>query len=386
MNINIVPTAFITKGIDAYLAKSAVKFHGIYLLLIFLVIAAVAALPFIFVDVSVQDSGIIRPVAEKTEIRASVTEFVDSIYVREGQMLNVGDTILTFMRENPDYRIEYQQKRLDDFTEHINDLEYLAKGSIPNIFSSKTRKQEYLSYSQQIQEYETNLAKAKKDFERNKSLYEKNVISGEEYENYQHEYNKALNAVATLRNNQLRQWQIDLNNYANLKQEMISAIKQGQKDKDMYVVICPVNGTLDQFSGFYKGSVIQAGSMLAIISPDSTLYAEVYVSPRNIGYISAEMPVNIQISAFNYNEWGLLTGKVMDISSDFITDDSGSNAFYKVKCSINKNFLVRKNGTVGKLKKGMTVSAHFMITRRSLFDLLYQKIDDWVNPKQNNNQ
>ena len=33
----------------------------------------------------------------------------------------------------------------------------------------------------------------------------------------------------------------------------------------------------------------------------------------------------------------------------------------------------------------MTVSAHFMITRRSLFDLLYQKIDDWANPKQYEN-
>lgn len=30
----------------------------------------------------------------------------------------------------------------------------------------------------------------------------------------------------------------------------------------------------------------------------------------------------------------------------------------------------------------MTVSAHFMVTRRSLFDLLYQKMDDWANPRQ----
>ena len=42
----------------------------------------------------------------------------------------------------------------------------------------------------------------------------------------------------------------------------------------------------------------------------------------------------------------------------------------------------KKNGQIGKLKKGMTASAHFMVTRRSLFDLLYQKIDDWANPRQ----
>jgi len=43
---------------------------------------------------------------------------------------------------------------------------------------------------------------------------------------------------------------------------------------------------------------------------------------------------------------------------------------------------MRKNGVKGLLKKGMSVSAHFIITRRSLFDLLYQKMDDWVNPTQ----
>ena len=34
------------------------------------------------------------------------------------------------------------------------------------------------------------------------------------------------------------------------------------------------------------------------------------------------------------------------------------------------------------LKKGMSVSSHFIITERSLFDLLHQKIDDMANPSQ----
>ena len=73
-----------------------------------------------------------------------------------------------------------------------------------------------------------------------------------------------------------------------------------------------------------------------------------------------------------------------EISSDFLTDSQG-NSFYKVKCQMERNYLMLKSGQKGILKKGMTVSAHFMITRRSLFDLLYQKIDDWANPKQYEN-
>ena len=64
-----------------------------------------------------------------------------------------------------------------------------------------------------------------------------------------------------------------------------------------------------------------------------------------------------------------------------MTDNQGG-AYYRVKCELERDYLQLQNGRIGKLKKGMTVRAHFMVTRRSLFDLLYQKMDDWANPKQ----
>ncbi|MDR2144836.1 MAG: HlyD family secretion protein [Tannerella sp.] len=380
--MRLLPSELVNNGIDAYLEKSAVKFHGIYWTLVLLVAVAGAALPFLYVDVSVQNTGIIRPLAEKTEIYASVSEWVDSVYVREGQKIRLGDTILTFLRSSPDFKISYQNKRLEDFREHLSDLRLLASDSKPASFRSPVRQQEYYLYLRQKTEYETNLEKTKLDYERNKRLFDKKVISAEEFEGYQHEYNKAGNALESFVNNQAAKWQSDLNDYNNMYAEMTSSIQQSEKEKDNYVVISPVSGTIDQFSGIYKGSSIQAGAPLAMISPDSSLLAEIYVSPRNIGYLAIGMPVNIQVSSFNYNEWGILQGKVTDISSDFMTDNSGNNAFYKVKCRFDRDFLERKNGIKGYLKKGMTVSAHFIITKRSLFDLLYQKIDDWVNPAQ----
>ncbi|MDE5702900.1 MAG: HlyD family secretion protein, partial [Bacteroides sp.] len=102
---------------------------------------------------------------------------------------------------------------------------------------------------------------------------------------------------------------------------------------------------------------------------------------RNIVCMSVGMTVKVKVDSFNYNEWGTLPGKVKDISSDFLTDSQG-NSFYKVKCEMERDYLQLKDGRIGRLKKGMTVSAHFMVTRRSLFALLYQKMDSWVNPRQ----
>jgi multidrug resistance efflux pump len=384
--MNILPSEFVNNGIDVYLAKHATTSWKTYWLAIFVVVVSLISLPFIYVDVSVQEAGIIRPVIEKSEIKAAITEIVDSVYAREGQLLKQGDTILTFNRLIPNIQIEYRQKRTNDLQEHLNDLQYLAKGYKPALFSSYVRQQEYIFYIRKKEEYEINLAKTEQDLNRHKILFDKKVIAKEEYENYFHEYNKSKNALASLRENQMTQWQNDLNTYINLQEEMKTAMRQDIKEEDRYVAISPVTGILDQFNGIYSGSLIYAGTTMAIISPDSTLYAEIYVSPRNIGYIYGGMEVNIQVGAFNYNEWGSLSGKVTDISSDFLTNNSNNNAYYRIKCSMGNNYLIRKNGVRGTLKKGMMVSAHFKLTKRSLFDLLYQRMDDWVNPVQYSKQ
>lgn len=382
--MKILPSEFIQNNIDTYLYKHTTHSQKIYWVVLIVLAVALVSLPFIYVDISVQDRGVVRPISEKTELRSGISEFVDSVYVREGSKLRRGDTLLTFRSNNPEYRINYQKNRIDDYEAHLSDLKHLTKGSEPKTFYSNMRKQEYAYFLMQTQELETNLLKATKDLERNKSLFDKHVISVEEYEKYQFEHSRALNELASLKDNQISKWQTEMNAYTNSYHEMLSEMNQQIIEKELYVVTSPVDGTLDHFNGIYKGCNIQTGTSLAIISPDSTLYFEAYVSPRNIGYIFTGMPVNVQIESFNYNEWGTISGLVTDISSDFFTDNNTGEVYYKVKCSMDKDYLIRKNGAKGKLKKGMTVACHFMITKRSLFNLIYQKIDDWINPTQYN--
>jgi len=387
--MSLLPSELISNSIDAYIAKHPTKSQKIYWVVLATVVVALVSLPFIYVDVSVQDAGIVRPATEKTEIKASITEFVDSVFIREGSKVNKGDTILTFRANVSNYKIQYHQSRLADLQQHIHDLQSLSKGKKPGVFHSDTRRQEYLYFQKQQNEFDTNLSKATKEYERNKSLFEKKVISEEEFDRYHFEFTKAANQLASLSDNQISKWQTDLNTYNNMYNEITSNLKLEEKERDLYVVTSPVSGTMEQFRGIYKGSNIQAGTSLAIISPDSTLFIEIYVSPRNIGYLESGMPVSIKVGSFNYNEWGTIDGKVMDISSDFFADNASGATYYKVKCSMAQDFLMHRKGMKGNLKKGMTVSAHFMIARRSLFDLLYQKMDDWVNPSlyivENNN-
>ena len=381
----LLPNEWIENSIETYIYQHTTKSQIIYWVVLAAVAAAIIALPFIYVDISVQGSGVVRPVTEKTEIKSAITELVDSVYVREGDRVTTGDVHLRFRTNNSDYTINYQTNRLNDYQAHLTDLAYLAKGECPVVFHSPVRQQEYTYFIKKKKELETSLAQAEKEYMRNKNLFDKKVISEEEYDKYYFQYQSQQNELASLIQSQLSTWQADMNTYRNSRSEMNTTLQQELKDKELYIVRSPVSGTIDQFSGIYRGSSIQAGQSLAVVSPDSTLCMEIYVTPRNIGFMNIGMPVNVQVESFNYNEWGTLPGKVTEISSDFLTDSQG-NSFYKVKCRMERNYLMLKSGQKGVLKKGMTVSAHFMITRRSLFDLLYQKIDDWANPKQYENK
>jgi hypothetical protein len=145
------------------------------------------------------------------------------------------------------------------------------------------------------------------------------------------------------------------------------------------VITAPISGTITAYTGIREGNFIVPNQQIARISPDSDLLVECYISPANIGLISQEMDVGFQFHTFNYNQWGIGSGKVTEVSGNVM--NINDNPCFKVRCSLDQGYLSLKNGYKGYLKKGMTLTGRFMITRRSLFQLLYDKTDDWLNPK-----
>ena len=87
----------------------------------------------------------------------------------------------------------------------------------------------------------------------------------------------------------------------------------------------------------------------------------------------------MQVDAFSYMEWGMLTGRVEEISNDILST-SDQKIYFRVKCTLDKDYLSLKNGYKSYVKKGMTVNARMQVTRRSLYSLLFDKVDSWFNP------
>lgn len=82
----------------------------------------------------------------------------------------------------------------------------------------------------------------------------------------------------------------------------------------------------------------------------------------------------------------MLGATVEEIFDDVSVSSDGTQSFYKVYCTLSDDYLSLKNGYRGYLKKGMVIHSNFHVTRRTVFQLLYDKINDWLNPNlpQNN--
>ena len=89
-NSNILPEDWIDDSLENYLYHHTTKSHIIYVVVVLAVSAALISLPFIYVDITVNGSGIIRPTAERSTITAPVSEIVDSVFVHEGDKLIKG--------------------------------------------------------------------------------------------------------------------------------------------------------------------------------------------------------------------------------------------------------------------------------------------------------
>jgi membrane fusion protein, peptide pheromone/bacteriocin exporter len=59
----------------------------------------------------------------------------------------------------------------------------------------------------------------------------------------------------------------------------------------------------------------------------------------------------------------------------------GEQAFFKVRSSMNTTAMQLNSGYKTEVSKGMTLTTRYSITRRSLYQLLFDKVDDWLNPK-----
>jgi HlyD family secretion protein len=373
----IFPPEIIEYSAENYYSQLKTKIKIIYFAVLFSITCALVSLPFIKIDISSQSRGVIRTPMENTVLQSSVYGEVDSYLLYENKTVVEGDTLIIFNTERLEEQIRLNLEKKEQNDLFIDDIARLLNGmSKPQSLKYIA---EYSRYLSKINDQKIQIDFLRKDYETTNLLYEKEVISKFDYLTLKNNLEKAESSLVNLKEEFYTTWQTEQTNLEIENQTLLSNIRQLEKEKRNYVITAPVSGVLVQVSGFQSGNFIGPNQAIAYISATDSLLIECYISPSDIGFIHENQDVVFQFDAFDYREWGLIDGKVTVVLKDIVT--ISDHPMFRVRCRLNTPCLQLKNGYQGCIQKGMTATGRFQLTRRSLWQLMFDKVDDWMNPK-----
>jgi len=343
------------------------------------------ALFLVKVDVNVKSDGLFRPISERNEIKSLVSGRIDSVFVSENRHVRAGEVLFTIKRESLEGKNDMVELQQHDIQAQLSDLLSLISASKNGNLSGRLQLksgiygQQYSYFLQRMVEARSRYSMAKKNYDRYLYLYARKAVSALEYEEVKLRLDNIRNELSLIGEDQSSRWQTELNGLKIQNREFNSQTRQYSENKEFYTLRAAVTGSVQQLKGIQPGSLVAANELIGEISPDSGMIAETYVLPRDIGLLRVGTKARFQVDAYNYNQWGMVSGRVVSISNDIFMDNAKA-PYFKVRCLLEQHQLQLKNGYIGKIKKGMTLRARFFVTRRTLFQLLYDKADDWLNP------
>lgn len=374
---NFLPIDQQKDTLQALFVKRRIKTRIIYTIVISAVICFLLSLPFIYIDVSIQSRGFVNSAQRNNIIQSAINAKIELISIKENMHVNAFDTLIILNTDEIDVQIDRLQKKIAENSLYIMDLSSLIKGT-NKVESSKYTFERY-QFESRVKEVNEQTQQLESEYNVSKVLYKQGVEAKLDFENKKSKYIVASHQRELTINQYKNTWQSEISKLNQEIKDLNAQVNQLLKRKDQYIIIAPISGKIIGDIGFQKGNYIQTGQTLAKISSADSLIIECFISPSNIGYIYKDQEAKIQVDTYNYQQWGLLDAYVQEITPDII--EMNGTPLFKIKCLASQSFLTLPNGYKGNIKKGMSVTARLFLTKRSLAQLLFDQMDNWLNPK-----
>jgi multidrug efflux pump subunit AcrA (membrane-fusion protein) len=313
----------------------------------------------------------------KESIKLAPDSVVNVDYFSDG--LELGDLTpryYEFLKSLKDYQLYLvtnpQQKQIALLNKELSEYESLR---------NKLNKQNSL------QAQELNLVKS--DFERSKKLYESKTISAKEFDDKKIQYLNAQrnieNQNISLSNNnitinnisktklqlQLQQFE-DAKNYNNSLNLQLKTLENSIENwKKQYLLQTPIQGQLSYINLWKENQDVKVDDALFIIVPDikSEYIAKLQLPVANSGKAKIGQQVNLELDNYNSAEYGILKGKLTNISAIAI------NGNYTVDVTLDNGLTTSYKQKLND-KSQMSATAYIVTERKKLIDRIFKKFKE----------
>ncbi|MBV6288591.1 HlyD family type I secretion periplasmic adaptor subunit [Pseudomonas aegrilactucae] len=138
-------------------------------------------------------------------------------------------------------------------------------------------------------------------------------------------------------------------------------------------VVSPVHGIIKLLKVNTIGGVVQPGSdLLEIVPLEDNLLIEAKVRPQDVAFLHPGQTAMVKFSAYDYTIYGGLKARLELIGADTVTDDKG-NAFYLIQVRTDKNHLGGDSKPL-LIIPGMTATVDIITGHKSVLDYLLKPV------------
>ena len=179
---------------------------------------------------------------------------------------------------------------------------------------------------------------------------------------------------------------------ADLRKAEQQANEQGQdllkaQDKASQTDLrAPADGVVEQLAAHTSGGVVTPAETLMIVVPDNqALTIEARLSDADVGFVHAGQAVKVKVETFNFTRYGLIDGRVTDVSRDVVEPDQGqaggapappggsqarpSQPTYVARIALSRSSMMI-DGRSEPLAPGMAITAEIKTGERSIISYL----------------
>ncbi|MDR0560829.1 MAG: biotin/lipoyl-binding protein [Prevotellaceae bacterium] len=187
----LFPPEIIDSSVEMLFVKRTVRSRIIYITVLLSVVATVAALPFIHVQVSTQARGIIRTANENNPLQSAVYGEVTEIRIKENGEVRRGDTLVILNSGNIRVQTDRLAEKIREYSAFVSDISSLLAENYTALQTPKYLNENNL-YHTSVNEYQIKTDYLKNELSIAENLYRKEITSQSEYLQCKNSYETAV--------------------------------------------------------------------------------------------------------------------------------------------------------------------------------------------------
>ncbi|HHJ35381.1 MAG TPA: HlyD family type I secretion periplasmic adaptor subunit [Gammaproteobacteria bacterium] len=352
---------------------------------------------------------------------------VSEILVRNGDLVNKGDTLLRFAPPATMSDLEQMLIRHASLLLQQERLQALIEKRKPDFGNTAKNYPELAEHQRTIYQAQLNSQQQKiavidqqieqKKSEKQRSLNQKNIMKEEvSLLEEQVSIRKRLNKTGVVARDELLTTQIQLSENMreyqqfqddfNVAKTTLSEVRQRRKDiefqfiKDIHIesgqitnelaeveqtlirlndraerlnVVAPVTGIVQALAINSINAVAEPGKIILRLVPmDDELIVEARILPKDIGHVHIGQSADVKVDSYDSSRFGSIDGKVKQISATTYLDER-NNPYYRAEITLNQAW-VGDNPEIMKIIPGMTVQSNIETGEKSVLAYLLRPV------------